>query len=990
MNNGIEDSQASTLNPAWLGWAWVLPQLLLGFLNWHAWILVRGDMTAFQHSRALHIGLLEAALLAFGGLAWLIQAARRKPVGIGLVLAALAGHTGYLWLFLQSVDRLLPASVTLWMLPQTELIFYQFSLMMPVVFLMLVRLARLRLGLSTPVDVGLSLAALVVIPSGAFILGSLLAHVHNLIDRHDSLQYLLIAAMVAGTAFILAVFLRLMIRLHDLIQHRSWSNWALPVAAGLVAPLAGLALNASIPFPYDFQSGAVYAMTCLNATALLIPFRTGTRWALPGWTARVVFYPFTVYFFLVFLPFLPLSLLAMIVAGAGFLILAPLFLFVVHSRRIWEQGRVLAAHYGTTRMVITLTACLLALPAMFIVRNEADRRTLNRAVDVVFSPDYSATRLTIRPASLRRALDRMDDMKHGIYLPYVSDIYNTMVFHGMVLPDEKADLIRRSLLGETAATNSLSMRWRGGFFGMGTRNERRVRRNGVTSNVVMASHEANYGETNGVTETEIRFVLENRGGANGEFTERITVPEGVLVSGFWLDVNGTHTTARIRERKTATWVYEMIRDMVRRDPGLVVYEDDQHLRLRVYPFAGGETRHCGLRFRFPSVLHPSIRIADTTIPLDIPSRVSAASATLAGGETALVIPAAVLTNWPSFRREVVAHLILDQSVFAKTHHAAVIASARTVLSSLPQAIKRVRLTWANFEQEDMPGEILSREETLQALNLHSPALPCRGGFCPERVISRVLLAQDTARRNPEPAGDASLFVVIPAPGSIPVHTGLAPFARLVPDLPAYLISDTNGLSRVSFQTPARTPARPEDFIPTQVVMISNGAVPALVPADKNALVFAPAARPAGWQVWNPSAGQFETLVGLVPCKDPSCLAGLSLWSRHRALAWTPGQMDTALPDLIKDTKTAGLLIPEAAFIVVETKSQEEMLSRKERQSLSANHALDFDEAKTEKAPAPPAAWLILPALWILWRARASRIPHASPPHSRTSPPGERS
>jgi hypothetical protein len=85
-------------------------------------------------------------------------------------------------------------------------------------------------------------------------------------------------------------------------------------------------------------------------------------------------------------------------------------------------------------------------------------------------------------------------------------------------------------------------------------------------------------------------------------------------------------------------------------------------------------------------------------------------------------------------------------------------------------------------------------------------------------------------------------------------------------------------------------------------------------------------------------------------------------------------LDAALPDLVKDTRTAGLLIPEAAFIVLETQSQEVMLARKERQSLGANHALEFDEAKTEKAPAPSVLWLILPALWLLWRMKGRGTP----------------
>ena len=935
MNESSKDLNGD-MKASWLGWAWVLPQVILGFLNWHAWILARGDMTPCQQSRTVTLGLFEAALLASGCLALAIQSVRKKPIGLGLALAALAAHIGYLWLFLQSLDRLLPATVSLWMLPQTELIFYQFSLVMPVVFLMLVRLSRIRLGLSTPVDVGLSLGVIVVIPSSAFILGSLLVRIERAISWRDGMQYILISSMVVGTAFILVAFLRLMIRLYDLIQSHSWSTWVIPLAAGLVAPLSGLALNATIPFPYDFQDWSVYALTILNAAALMIPFQPGNRWALPGWIARAAFYPFTVYFFLVFLPFLPLSLLAMIAAGAGFLILAPLLLFVVHTRRLWEQGQALVAHHGNTRTVMAFAVCILILPTVFMVRNEVDRRTLNHAVDTVFSPDYHATRIKLRPVSLQRALDRMDDMKHGIYLPYLSDIYDTMVFHGMVLPDEKANLIRQSLLGTTRAEKSRAGMWEGGFFGARQRGVRRIRGGNVSHQVVVASHEEEIRQTNGVFDVEVRFVLENNGGANGEFSERITVPEGVQVTGFWLDVNGTNKTAQLRERKAATWVYEMIRDMTRRDPGLVVYEDDQHLRLRVYPFAAGEKRLCGLRFRTAAGLQSTISMADTLIHLDGGTKVAAVSATLAGGEEALIVPRTTLTNLPSFRREVMAHLILDHSSSAETNHAAVISRARA--------------------------------DALHAIENHVPSIPFRGGFCPEQVITRVLHAGTITQPPSQSAGTASLFVMVPAPGTSPVHTGnLTAFTRLAPDLPAYVICDTNGLNWVSFTSTVKRPIQEGDLTPAKLIMLRHGDNTTMISASQDNLVILPSSHPSDWQVWIPASGQFENMAEPTTCHDPVYLTGLSLWSRHRALAWTPAKVDAALPELIKDTRAANLLIPEAAFIVLETQSQEVMLARKERQSLTANHALEFDENTSEKAPAPPVAWLILPVLGFLWK-----------------------
>jgi hypothetical protein len=663
-------------------------------------------------------------------------------------------------------------------------------------------------------------------------------------------------------------------------------------------------------------------------------------------------------------------------------------------------------------MVAALAACLLVIPAACLLRNEVDRRTLDQAVNAVFNPDYTATRVTINTDSLSRSLERMDDMKHGIYLPYLSDVYDAMVFRGMVLPDEKATLIKQSLIGKTRDKVKRGGLFGSGFLGMRSRNPRGNRwSGGVTRNVVVASHEVERRQTNGIAEAEIRFVLENRGGANGEFSEAIAVPEGVLVRGFWLDVNGTNKPAQLRERKAATWVYEMIRDMTRRDPGLVVYEDDRSVRLRVFPFAAGEKRRCGLSFRFPSELHPSITFRDTSIALteevgaDLraapesgenisgtdraraysavavastakagrsrSTSASAISATLPGGESALVIPAAVMTNLPSFRREVVAHLILDQSACAETNRAAVVARARAALAALPDSINWVRLTWANYEQEDLPGKPVSREEANRILE-HTPSLPCRGGFCADRVITRVLLADSKSPGLPAPAGYVPLFVVVPAPGSTPVRaTNLAPFMRLAPDLPSSVIYDGSGLQRIPFNSTVPGRCFPADLMPSPVVLIHHGTS-TLVAADRDALVFAPAGQHAGWAVWVPESSRFEPIAPAVTCTDPAYLQGLSLWSRHRALTWTPGAVEAALPGLVGDARKAGVLIPEAALIVLETKSQEVMLARKEKQSLGANSALEFDEVNTKPAPAP-AAWLLIPLLGLLWWMKAKKV-----------------
>ena len=86
---------------------------------------------------------------------------------------------------------------------------------------------------------------------------------------------------------------------------------------------------------------------------------------------------------------MPLSLIAMIVLGAGFLILAPLFLFVVHSQRLRDQGRELSDLYGKRRVTMALIAGLLVIPGSLLLRDSLDRVTLTEVSIPVRIDDHS-------------------------------------------------------------------------------------------------------------------------------------------------------------------------------------------------------------------------------------------------------------------------------------------------------------------------------------------------------------------------------------------------------------------------------------------------------------------------------------------------------------------------------------------------------------------------------------------------------------------------
>lgn len=77
---------------------------------------------------------------------------------------------------------------------------------------------------------------------------------------------------------------------------------------------------------------------------------------------------------------------------------------------------------------------------------------------------------------------------------------------------------------------------------------------------------------------------------------------------------------------------------------------------------------------------------------------------------------------------------------------------------------------------------------------------------------------------------------------------------------------------------------------------------------------------------------------------------------YKKMLYNPSLETTYLPELVRQSKKSGIMIPITSYIVLENSAQWAMLERKEKQKLE-----NFDELEIEeiKSPAPSAIFLIL-------------------------------
>ena len=271
------------------------------------------------------------------------------------------------------------------------------------------------------------------------------------------------------------------------------------------------------------------------------------------------FLPFSIYFLLVFLPFAPLGLLATIAMGAGFLIFLPIILFILHIQKLKQ----FLPNTSIRKNVLIGACALLIMPSIFTANALLDKYALKNAIEYVYEPDYlEAARMNDEGRGdysiaqkfkgnlflLKRSLLNLRDFKEGIYLPFISPLYNWLVFDGLTLPDRKMNYIYKFFFAENMpaqnhkigllniskannrsnkeALDSLSSR------SLPISTNKNLKLTNISSRSSLIPDENNY------KKTTLKFKVTNSSSDTLEYHTHIKVPKQVFVSGLGLKING--------------------------------------------------------------------------------------------------------------------------------------------------------------------------------------------------------------------------------------------------------------------------------------------------------------------------------------------------------------------------------------------------------------------------------------------------------------------
>lgn len=920
-------------------WGIIIPQSLLLYLNFHSWMLVVGEADERTKIIAAEVCGFEILVLIASVVALFLYKSGRLRIEHGVIFTGLVLHIGFMWFLLAHSSELIPQSVQPWIANEAGLGRWNITLFMPGAFLSLFALSQ-RFFANIPRSTRMTfiLGSSIGIPVFWYLSVSLLQPLWFG-------EYAIVVSAILGTVLVL-VFLMGLINFFGSWIHLATAGdfgekyYLSAIVLGLAAPIGGLILNKNIPFPADFQSDGVYIFTVINGLLLLWK-PTGDKFALHRLFVRCATLPFIAYFFFVFLPFLPLSLFALIALGAGFLMLTPLALGLFQARISYEEYKHAANAYGKQKATLIGVLGLLILPSLFATQALLDKQALDKSLNYFYARDTASAMLSqFEIERAAQALVQLRDRKAGVQLPYIAGFYNSLVFGQMVLSDEKLSRMYSLLKAEPLPEPRIDL--------LGSpRSSRNWARGLVPPKRDVEITRANTEYRGDVATTLSLTMTNNSHDTHALYVGRIHVPDGVFVTGLRLKIADEWVDGKIFDRKTALWIFQKITE-VRRDPALLYYRSPNELELRVYPFPTLGIREVEIDFAFHPLSDSRIMLDDQSIALSPVGGIHTVT-TSSGG----VADPALLREM-SFTREPTLHVILDYSAASKASTEDYVEKITEIAARLN--IDRLQISAANIGMSDAAEPLDVENKIGIAKRIEGIELPKVGGLWIEQALSKQIMniAKSLDRQN---FRQRPVVVVVSEQAEIAVgEIDISAWDWLIPDLRVYLYRQKE-LERVVASS------LPNDSKPTKdrdkiVVLEFDSKITALAVLSSSIVDFDASEPP---RIYDPVSDSFApiTLVTDPRLKDSNWPHYATTWSKWRSANMVPAELEARRTEFIEESKQAGVLLPLSSLIVVESASQWEILKRKEQQSLNAHSALDFEQE--QQTPEPPW-WLLLIAL----------------------------
>lgn len=711
-----------------------------------------------------------------------------------------------------------------------------------------------------------------------------------------------------------------------------WKKLILPFV--LIFPLLGLTLNLSTYGPFgNFSHPGFFIAAAICGALLILPEWEKPKIRLMIFLGKMLLLPYTVYFFLIFLPYMPIAIPAIIAVGSGFLILTPIFLFLIHIRSLHIDLCYLRQHYSQRKALAAGVLLTLVLPLSITAFYYGDKVNLAKAMTVAVNPSYQEGQpVRVNRNGIKRTLDHVeqntsrDEFILPVFsqqTPLLSAWYRYIVTDNLTLSRDKEALIRQVILGESPEET------------LRPQQTAPVRLHGVKV-------ESTYDTSEKAWRSWVHLTLTNSHFSMAEYKTDFILPEGCYVSNYYLVVEGEKKYGLLTDKRAAEWIYRQI-TTTKRDPGLLRYVGNNRLELRVFPFSSDETRLTGFEIihKEPAVLSVDGNVIELAVErMDAPIQLTGA----------VYLPASAKEILQTVTRDNEWFFLVDISDSKKAD--AYLKRTEAFVRQQNLGINDVHVIAVN----DNVWKVQVQDNALKV----QKGVPKGGGFYADKAIKSILYKNFTETNSTRPVivlvtnnlenaiirDDLDLWQAALPEGDVLYHL------NAMGDLLSYnlqpLVNQTGEKTNAIESIPVLAwpnPQNPQAYVP------DNGQADVISTADS---------------AQNGSADGSRT----------SWETAVLQRAEYLEAVLHPENKTEKQFNLVKGSLASGILSPYTAYIVLENEAQENMLKEKQKQILAAKSDYDLGENLSEETVMSEPGFIVMALLFVggllLLKRRARR------------------
>lgn len=899
------------LNPRWLILINILPVLLL-------FVLFYGNYNVIESLLAIKIKSLWFKFgLTLFGLTCLLSAylifciIQKKQLSVYYALISLLSYSLLIYCYSEYSNMLIPGSIPNWMI-SSEVILYPGTFLMPTLAHALFILVVMTSSKPSTTNAGLNFLYSLSIPLAAYIFAQIVLPLWQNQDRFFGYHALIILCITASILFLFflcrAVYILTTLQSDTLLKYSIY--WKITIA--LVLPLLGLGFNNGLftgkykfaEFMFgNFSQIWFYIIAIVNGLLICLPTPENFNLRITRISGLLICFPYTIYFLIVFLPYLPFAIIATFLIGIGFLMLAPLFLFILQTNELYKEFKFLNHHYSSLKATFLSIIALSTIPIIITGFNLHDRKVLNNALTYVYSPDYSKT-YYVDKNTLQGTLSTIKTNKDRNNLfansntPYISTYYNWLVLDNMILSDLKINTLEQIFFGKKKKSLTIV-------------EDKTV--NSVKLSKIKNTSRFDKKQQSWISTLDLE--LTNSGDMNLAIYEtEFSLPDGCWISNYYLNVGTRRENGILAEKKSTLWVFSNIRNE-NRDPGILYYLTGNKIAFKVFPFSAKEARKTGIEFihkepftlNFDRVMVPFGKADSSFRP-----KVESINQTT-------YIPANEKAKLKLINRKPIYHFIVDVSKGKEKNIRSYLTRIKKLTTTHQLKKEDIRLNLTN----SFANEIQMDKDWKTKLNKHR----YDGGFYLDAAIKKILINNYKNREKSFPI----MIVLTESLSDAVIQNDFLDFKMTYPESSFFYELDADHkLWTHSFNSNSKsrltTTTKLIDSVPVYAWPNVTSPTAYLPKDDRPSIV---------------TDNQSES--NIIQADKKSWLSGLNLHGMQIRAITNNNSSNEEHIHLIKQSMISEILSPLTSFIVVENEAQKKALLEKQKQIISGNKNLDPDE-----------------------------------------------